>query len=75
MPTFLGLVFGWSWLWWLAVGLTGVPVTEPPAATLALIGALGPLLAAVLLVWRRYSSEGRREFWRRIFDPARVGWR
>ncbi|HZD24299.1 MAG TPA: type II CAAX endopeptidase family protein [Acidimicrobiia bacterium] len=73
--TFFGLVFGWSWLWWLAAGLTGVPVTEPPATTLALIGGLGPLLAAVLLVWRHYQPEERHEFWRRIWDPVRVGWR
>jgi uncharacterized protein len=72
---FFGLVFGWSWLWWLAAGLTGTAVTEPPATWMFLIGGLGPLLAAVVLVSRHYSTGARREFWRRIYDPRRAGWR
>lgn len=73
--TFFLFVFAWSWLWWLAAGLTGVPVTEPPATNLALIGGLGPLLAAILLVFRNYPADERREFCRRLCDPRRVGWR
>lgn len=72
---FFGLVFGWSWLWWLTAGLTGTAVTEPPVTWMFLVGGLGPVLAAVVLVCRHYSTGARREFWRRLYDPLRVGWR
>lgn len=72
---FFGLVFAWSWLWWLAVAMTGGPVTEPPAVALVLLGGLGPPLMAVLLVWRHYPPQGRRRFWRRVWDPRLVGGR
>lgn len=72
---FFVVVFVWSWGWWLAAGLTGVSVTQPPATLLFLVGGLGPVLAAVALVSRYYPAGARREFWRRIWDPRRVGWR
>ena len=73
--TFFLVAFGWSWGWWMAAGLAGPAVTEPPATWMFLIGGLGPVLAATVLVFRHYSTGARREFWRRLYDPRRVGWR
>ena len=70
---FFLLTFTWSWAWWAVAGLTGAPVTQPPATLLALVGGLGPLLAAVVLVWRHYPQQARRTFWRRVWDPRLVG--
>lgn len=72
---FFGLVFGWSWLWWLAAGLTGTAVTEPPAAWMFLVGGLGPVLVAVFLVFRHYGVQDRRDFWSRLWETRRVGLR
>lgn len=70
--TFFALAFAWSWLWWLAASVVGGPVTSRPAATLALVGGFGPLLMAILLVWRHYTPEARHEFGRRIWDPRLI---
>lgn len=72
---FFLLVFAWSWLWWLAAGMTGMPVTEPPATWMFLLGGLGPVMAAVLLVIRHYPEEPRHDFWQRLWDPRRISWR
>lgn len=72
---FLLLTFGWSWTWWAVVALTGVPVGRSPAYLLFLVGGLGPSFAALTMVFRHYSPAERVEFWRRMWDPRRIGGR
>ena len=68
---FLVLAFSWSWsMWWGAVA-AGLSFDQPLFRLLYLLGVLGPLVGAALVV-RGCSHRYRREFMRRIWAPRRI---
>ena len=73
---YFGLVFGWTWLFWLAAIWVRQDVSTWPVRLLQYAGGVGPPLAATLLTYWLHGQEGWREFWRRVFQVRRIrgGW-
>jgi uncharacterized protein len=73
---YFGLVFGWTWLFWLAAILVGQDFSTWPVRLLQYTGGVGPPLVAILLTYWLHGQEGWREFWRRVFQVRRIrgGW-
>jgi uncharacterized protein len=66
---FLGATLLWSWTWWgLAAGLPG-PWLAGPSLALFVLGGLGPLLVAAVLVGLGHAGESPASFWRRALHP------
>lgn len=61
VATFLTLTFLWTWLWWvpLAISLKGEMTTNVPLTlSVVIIGAFGPTLSALLIVWAQRGASG-----------------
>ena len=70
---FFGLALGLTWLLWIPAAL--LPLAEPAWPVLALhyLGGVMPMVAAILLLCTRHTSQERRDYWRRIIDFKRIG--
>lgn len=71
--TFLGLTLGFTWaLEFLAAAVSG---SAPAWVVTALhwSGGLMPLAVAVALILRKHDRPFRRDYWRRLVDPRRIG--
>jgi uncharacterized protein len=69
---FLLACLAWSWTWWgLAAALPG-PWLAGPSLALFVLGGLGPLLVAAVLVGLGHAAESPAPFWRRAVDPRGV---
>lgn len=73
VATFLTLTFLWTWLWWvpLAISLKGEMTTNVPLTLMVvIIGAFGPTLSALLIVWAQRGASGVKDLLKRV-----VRWR
>jgi len=70
---FFGLALGLTWLLWIPAAL--LPLAEPAWPVLALhyLGGVMPMVAAILLLCTRHTSQERRGYWQRIIDFKRIG--
>lgn len=68
------IVLGWSAVFWAAASLFGRP-EHPQRSPLFLLGGAGPLIAAVALTWFQETTTTQRDFFFRIVDVRRIGWR
>ncbi len=70
---FFAVAIGWSWLFWLvAVGL-GLQAENGAGIALLALGTFGPLVAGVAFTYLTRGREGRRDYWRRVYDFQRIG--
>ncbi|NOX89468.1 MAG: CPBP family intramembrane metalloprotease [Calditrichaeota bacterium] len=72
---FFALAYALSGLFWIPAGLAGKSATAFPFSLLLYSGGLGPMIADIILVRRTYTTEERRDYWRRVIDFRRIGWR
>lgn len=72
LPRFFILVFGWSWLLWGLLAITGLPPLATPGIFLLVLGGFGPSLAAVAIVIWSGSPGERASFWVRLVSPRRI---
>lgn len=70
---YFALVFGWSWLFWLAAILIDQDLSALPVRLLQYAGGIGPPLAALLLISRLHGPTGWQDLWRRVFQAGRIG--
>ncbi len=68
------LTLGWSTVCWAAVSLCG-RAEHPPSSLLFLLGGASPLIVAVALTSLRETRTTQRDFWIRVVDVRRIGWR
>ncbi|MGD8398011.1 MAG: type II CAAX endopeptidase family protein, partial [Anaerolineae bacterium] len=69
---FFGATYALSWLIWLpAIVWRG----EAPNLLLVVLGAFVPSLMGILFTYLTRDRAGRRDFWRRVVDVRRIGWR
>ncbi len=70
---FLIITFLFSWLIW------GILILFPPAEewflALLILGAFGPTLAAVYMVYTRENSQLKKDFWNRLINIRLIGWK
>ena len=72
---FLALTLTWTWTLWGVAAVTATDWRVPHALALFVLGGLGPLLVASLLVATGRAHETPGEFWRRALDPRRLALR
>jgi membrane protease YdiL (CAAX protease family) len=69
---FFAATYAASWLIWLpAVVLQ----SEPPNLALIALGAFVPSTMGIVFTYLTRDRAGRRDFWRRVIDVRRIGWR
>jgi membrane protease YdiL (CAAX protease family) len=72
-------VIAWTWTFLGIAATTGQGLFEFPTAVLSLLGLLGPLTIAALLIasgrWDRNLDSTTLAFFRRSFNPALLSWR
>lgn len=69
---FFGATYALSWLIWLpAIMWRG----DEPNLLLVVLGASVPSGMGILFTYRTRDRAGRRNFWRRVVDVRRIGWR
>lgn len=69
---YFALTLGWSGLFYSLAALVSQRWPTGPAALFHALGGIGPILAAVVLLYRYGNSSERRDFWRRIVDFRRI---
>ena len=69
---FFLLNFAWTWLFWIPAAFLSRNGSTPLITALHFIGGLGPMLAALVLVYSARDKQVRRDFWRRLFDIKRI---
>lgn len=70
---FFALTYGWTWLFWLVAVATGRPMDNAPVPLLVALGGVGPMAAALILLYTRNNKAAQRNYWRRVFDFRRIG--
>jgi membrane protease YdiL (CAAX protease family) len=73
--TFFAMVYAWSWFFWLPAGFFGLKFNEPPVPILIALGGIGPMVVAIALTYTTQDREGRRDYWKRLFDFRRISFR
>jgi uncharacterized protein len=72
-PVYFPLALGLSWLCWIPAGLLGPSTPAWLATALLYAGGLGPLAAALFLLFRRGDRAARRDYWQRATQGRRMG--
>ncbi|MGO9175025.1 MAG: CPBP family intramembrane glutamic endopeptidase [Desulfobaccales bacterium] len=71
-PYFI-LAFGWSWLFWIPLVLTGMDISVTPGIVLLAMGVLGPAVSAIFLTCLTGDKQERRDYWSRLISCKRIG--
>jgi membrane protease YdiL (CAAX protease family) len=70
---YLLIAYGLAWIFWIPVVLTRQDYQKSPLLlALVLIGTFGPGIAGIILVYRQFDKDGRKDYWRRVFDLHRI---
>lgn len=70
---FFGIVFIYSWIFWLIAVFSGVPQTEFPIFLLFAIGGIGPSLWGIILTYLTKSKTEIKDFWIRSSNFKQIG--
>lgn len=70
---FFGLTYAWTWLFWIAAALLGRSADAPAVQALIGLGGVGPTAAALSLILATPDHEARKDYWRRLIEPRRIG--
>jgi uncharacterized protein len=69
---FFALTYAVSWIIWLAAILWP---TDEPNLLLVVLGAFVPSTTGIIFTYLTQNHAGQRDFWRRVVDVRRIGWR
>ena len=69
---YLVFAFGWTWAFGLLALILGLSFSDPAGVALYVLAIFGPLVAALVLVWRGQSGESLPAFLLRIVDIRRI---
>lgn len=72
---YLALAVGWTWGFWLAAAVLGRPMGDTLTMALLVAGAAGVPGLALVFLHVAGDRAARHDYWRRLFDPCRPGWR
>jgi len=70
--TFFAATYALSWLIWLPAAVLH---SDPPNLAFIALGAFVPSTMGILFIYLARDRAGRRDFWRRVIDVRRIGWR
>ncbi|MCX2738783.1 type II CAAX endopeptidase family protein [Pontibacter anaerobius] len=69
---FFALSFIFSWIVWGA--MLALPLPDDLMFPLLILGAFGPTVAAIYLVYRYGNAAAKKDFWSRVISVKRIGW-
>jgi membrane protease YdiL (CAAX protease family) len=70
---YLVLAYGFAWVIWIPVALTGRDYQGSPVLLFAvLVGVFGPGIVGIILTYAELGREGGRDFWQRALDVGRI---
>jgi membrane protease YdiL (CAAX protease family) len=69
---FFAATYAASWLIWAPAIVWR---REQPSLFLIVLGAFAPSLMGIVFTYLSQNRTGRRDFWRRVVDVRRIGWR
>jgi len=69
---FFVLTFGWTWLFLIPAALTGMNADALPVLVLRLLAGVGPMVSALLLIYRASDRRARADYWQRLLSPGRI---
>jgi uncharacterized protein len=69
---FFAMALSWSWLFWIPAILLCHSDHTVLITSLHYIGALGPMLSAIVLVYLTQDRKGQRDYWWRVIDFKRI---
>jgi membrane protease YdiL (CAAX protease family) len=69
---FFAATYAAAWLLWLPAILQQ---SEQPNLLLVVLGAFAPSVMGIIFTYLTQDRAGRRDFWRRVVDVRRIGWR
>ena len=72
---YLAVTVGGTWVFWLAAIALGVRFDSAVGLVLLLVGLAVPGVVGIVFVYLVYDERGRSDFWNRVVDPGRVGFR
>lgn len=72
---YLAVTVGGTWVFWLAAIALGVRFDSAVGLVLLLVGLAVPGVVGIVFVYLVYDERGRSDFWNRVVDPRRVGFR
>ncbi len=72
---YLAVTVGGTWVFWLAAIALGVRFDSAVGLVLLLVGLAVPGVVGIVFVSLVYDERGRSDFWNRVVDPGRVGFR
>ena len=70
---FFVLALGWSWIFWISAAILSHFGSTVYVTALHYIGGVGPLVAAIFLLYRTQTREVQRDYWRKAIDFKRIG--
>jgi membrane protease YdiL (CAAX protease family) len=70
---FLTLTFIWSWGFLAPAILLGLDVEDFPVGVLRALSGIGPMAAAMILLYRNKDRELIQDYWARLTQPGRIG--
>jgi len=70
---FFVLALGWSWIFWISAAILSHFGSTVYVTALHYIGGVGPLVAAIFLLYRTQTREVQRGYWRKAIDFKRIG--
>ena len=68
---FFGVVYAWTWLFWLTAAFLGLGMNSS-GVILLLLGIAGPTIAGIAFTYLTKDNAGRRDYWRRVFGFGRI---
>lgn len=66
------ITFGWSWLFLIPAALAGMTADQAITNWLRALAGIGPLLAALFLLYVKDSPISRSEYWARLISFRRI---
>jgi membrane protease YdiL (CAAX protease family) len=66
------MTFAWSWLFLIIAVLLNQPVDALPIVILRILSGMGPMLAAILLLYISKNVEIRKDYWHRLLSFKRI---
>lgn len=69
------VTFAWTWFFWGLVILLQLSMESAGGLALLLLGVLGPMLTGIGFTYLTRDRAGRRDYWARVIDVRRIGFK
>lgn len=71
---YVGITFGFTWLFWVLAVMSGLDVSDPLVIVLFALGGIGPTVGGVVMTYLMGGRESLQDLLRRLTNVRQVGW-